>query len=305
LIKENEKMTNEIATLCFVGDIGRGKRIYLGWTTDDLPTIADSQSSLVGRAYDEVELYKTVEMPVEELVFEDVKPVIHVSTAQAIDVKDHGMRKSEDIIVYKVSDQKGNKVNYPLGELSILEAIATVRKPWESLLGSELSGESVIESGSMFTLFITNKDDPTIATALLFKPLLIGGSNQASFRSFVRNTLGKLLEMDESQKPSERKGYIRVAGKYYKEGKDKTSFMDLFLTYESDEAREAALKKQRKKRAKTARTLRKLKIIQISDEDLELVENPLNDYDLDALSLKELVMMAREFYELAKRQIKK
>ena len=159
----------------------------------------------------------------------------------------------------------------------------------------------------MYTLFAPQPGfGPDTGLAMLYEPTIKGGTNEPAFRSFVRNTISRLLVLDESQPRSSRKGYLEVAGHFA--GMPPEGGTAALLTWMrrvglasfDDKWLQDLQLGRRKIEGQMVRALRALGIVEVDDRVMQDMLDPRPDYDIDPLELTQMIDMAEQMYRLAR-----
>ena len=309
---ESEKNDSRINELCLVGKrerAKRGRRVFIGWTKDGIPSITEKMEDLDEDARESLEAFKMSGLPVTKLCSSKHIPVEYSFTGPAVDFKDKSDTKAEDLITYSVIDESGEKKRISIGERRVLNAIASSNNPWQNISSTKL-GELAVEARPMYTLTIPSEEEGD-ALVILFKPTITGESNEAAFKSFIRQTVGRLLVLDESQKPGNRKGYLKTAAQFAGENTKSLNTLDMFLKLRNmglidfrDEWLDGLKQSGRKLTAGGLKIARSLGLVDFSDETLERFKDPLPYYDVDKLDIDKLIELAEQMYYVANKAIR-
>lgn len=309
---EPENNNNRIKELCLVGKKERAKRgamLFVGWTKDGRPSITRELNDLDENAKESLEAFKMSGLPIRKISSTELIPVEYSFTGPAIDFKDKSDTKAEDLITFGVIDEEGETKRISIGERRILNAIVNSNSPWQNISSTKL-GDFAVEARSMYTLVIPSHEDED-DLAILFNPTLEGESNEATFKSFIRQTIGRLLVLDESQKPGERKGYLQAAAQFAGEKSKSMNSLDMFLKLRNmglidfrDEWLDGLQQSGRNIAAGGLKFARALGLVDFSDETLERFKDPLPYYDVDKLDVDKLIKLAEKMYHIANRAIK-
>ena len=296
-----------LVRLCLVAKTGRGryaKELYFGWTKEGSPRVGYSSAELSPRARESVEIFHRTGLDIRDIQSTDLTCVEYSFTGAAIDFGDVGSKKAEDLINYGIKDEKGEAKTIPLGELDVLNALVDSTYLWQSLEKGVIS-EVAVSAKPMYTLIVPSREEQNSALAVLFKPpnILAEESNQASFKSFVRDTLGRLLVLDESQAAGSRKGYLEAVSTFSrKKGRDKRGILSLFVNID-DEMQEGLDKAKKNVLIGSLKVARKVGLMRFEDEELPEILESLPDYDLDALDLKQLQELASVMRDVAQKSL--
>src|SRR3989344_1584278 len=279
-----------------------GGTLYLGWTKDGRPSIGKYDGDLTRSALESLQSSQAAGIRIREIRYRGVVPYEYRYTGSAVDFSDDptSYSKTEDLIKYGIVDSDGTQKVIHVGEADILQSISENNIPWQSVDFST-STEIAVSAKPMYSVFVPQKGETHSACVLLFKPSIKGESNEAVFKSFVRETIGRLLILDELQEPEKRKGYLEVAAKLTKGPKsgDAADFIRMFVDVDDELA---------KKINKTARGIFAKfagMFIEFDEETLENIKNPLPNYDVDTLDTEKLVGLASQMAQVARRQIKR
>ncbi len=298
---EREAGDTKISQLSSVVQSGNGRDVFfIGWDRNDLPRITTNSTQLDERARKSVTENQKAGLRIKEVPYTRIEPKSYLSVGRPVDYADDGQVVAEDLVSIAVIDDKGNNTLETFGELVLLNGIVDARVTWQDLGVSERA-DITTPIKHMYTIFLKPTDAPrNTAYALMFKSLLDGTGNEIAFRSFMKQSLSKLLILDESQKPSDRKGYIEAAAKMsgYEE-KKKRSVLSLF--YNSPEDNRGKKKKLSHSFLKVARGLG---MYDFSDKDLEEGEDEnLPYYDIESLSTEKLIELASDMRDAASAKI--
>ena len=190
----------------------RGRTLYIGWNGEALPAARTRVEDLSPAARESLAAYRAAGLGVRKVPFTELVPVNYVLTGPAIDFTDSGGRVAEDQIRYTFLDGAEERREIPLGELGVLRGITLARHPWQSMVGR--STDLAVSAVPLYSVFTTIPGaSASTGLAILFEPTVRGSTNEPAFRSFVRNTIGRLLVLDESQPAEKRRGYLEVAGR--------------------------------------------------------------------------------------------
>ena len=166
-------------------------------------------------------------------------------------------------------------------------------------MGKADNTDIIASTKSMHTLFVEPKEKSTgEALAILFRPAFDGESNELSFKSFIRKSLGKLLVLDESQEPQSRKGYIDAAAQFTKGNGRSTLASVVNLFYDRGESPFVDTSKAKVGILKIARSLG---MYNISDAELEEISHPLPFYDVEEMDMKTLFDVASAMRDASNR----
>jgi hypothetical protein len=312
---ESEQNNNRISELCLVGkrlDTKRGELVFIGWTKSGKPLVSEEMSDLDKNAMESLEAFEMSGLPTRKIYSPKVTPLEYSFTGPAVDFKDKGNKKAEDLITYGVVNENGENKKISLGERAVLSAIAASNNPWQNISSTKM-GDVAIEASPMYTLIISSKDKKREKddVAILFKPTLAGESNEATFKAFIRNTIGRLLVLDESQSSGSRKGYLRAAAQFAGEKSKSMNTLDMFLKLRKmglidfrDEWLDGMKQKGRNITAGGLKFARALGLVEFSDETLDRFKDPLPYYDVDALDIDTLIELAEKMYHIADRAIR-
>ncbi|OGG08736.1 hypothetical protein A2154_03955 [Candidatus Gottesmanbacteria bacterium RBG_16_43_7] len=189
---------------------GSDNILYIGWTIDSKPAMSYDQVQLSPQALESYKITKAVDFPLPR---EDARlpivPIEFVATSTPIDLKDKSDKKTEDILVYGVSDQNGQISFMKIEELDIMEAILKGTVVWEDINTKTVFKDETIPSLSMYNLIFqakTEKGDDVLYI-MLFKPAMDNESNEFMYQQFLVQTIKSLVTLDSKQIPKGKKGY--------------------------------------------------------------------------------------------------
>lgn len=285
----------------------RGNALYVGWTEEGLPAATHRQDWLSEEARASLQAYRASGLSVRKLPFAELVPVIYTLTGPVVDFADTGGRIAEDQVLFTFADAAGERRDIPLGELGLLRGIVLARNPWQAPRPASRGGIAV-SAVPMYTVFSTIPGaDERTGLAILFEPTVAGETNEPAFRSFVRNSIGRLLVLDESQPAGSRRGYLEVAGRVAgvpPSGGMLGTLVSLrrlgFVEFDDDWLRRAQ-RRGRKMKGGFIRALAAAGLVEIDGQLLDELRDPRPDYDVDKLSTDELIDMAEEMFLIARR----
>jgi hypothetical protein len=318
IMVENERSTykesdqkDRISKLCLLAKAKRSKgheSVMVGWTKDGRPSIVRSEDQLSDMAKESLDAYKMSGLPIKEVASSNLIPLEYAFTGPAVDFKDKGDKKAEDLITFGVIDQNGETKKISIGERRILEAITNSNNPWQDIASTRL-GEVSVEAKPMYTLFLPSQESEEYLV-ILFKPTISGESNEATFKSFIRQTIGRLLVLDESQEPNKRKGYLKAAAALAGVKSKSGNALDMFFKLRQlglvdfrDEWLEGMKQRGRNITVGGLRLARTLGLVDFDDETLERYKDPLPYYDVDSLDIDKLIRLASRMYTVAREAI--
>jgi hypothetical protein len=288
----------------------KGEWLFAGWSEADHPASAAEVSGLSENARRAFHAYRESGLWPRQVRYRRVEAAEYVLTGPAVDFGDHGTRRAQDQLQYIVLSEGGERKEVALGELAVLEAIVSAREPWQSVretVGSEIARSAI----SLYTLFTPNPGSPPdTGLAVLFQPTIAMAGNEAAFRAFVRQSLGRLLVLDESQPPESRKGYLTAVAEHAGLPPQAgpvvllVKLRDLGFVDFDDAWLRSLDRRLGRARAGFLRVLRALGAVDISNEDLREVANPRPTYDLDSLTIGKLVELAEAMYWEAREALK-
>jgi hypothetical protein len=125
----------------------------------------------------------------------------------------------------------------------------------------------------------------------------------------VRNTISRLLVLDESQPAGARKGYLEAAGRMAGTPPSSMALQTLIwlrragLVEFEDSWLQGLRQSRQRAKGQFIRALRAVGFVDISDEMLDELTNPRPDYDIDPLETDQLVDLAGQMYELARKRL--
>lgn len=300
-VKENEPdpaITQLAGTAVTTARGVRGQSWFVGWSKEGLPAATASARALSDEARAALASYRASGLPAKQIAFSALMPVNYVLTGSAIDFADLPDRRAEDQVTYTVEDASGARRDIALGELGVLTAIAAARPPWQSM-GGQQTVELAVGAVAMYTLFAPLPGhQPDLGLAMLFEPPIPGAPNEAVFRSMVRNTIGRLLVLDESQPPEQRKGYLDMAGRLAgtpPKGSLLQSLLFLrkagFVEF-SDDWMRSLQRAGGKVQSGALRLIRALGLVDVDDAVIAELSDHRPDYDVDRLDTNRLLDLA-------------
>jgi hypothetical protein len=129
-----------------------------------------------------------------------------------------------------------------------------------------------------------------------------GDGNQVQFKSFVKKALSDLISIDEEQKPDQRKGYITAAAKISGYLDNSGGILGFFYNMsEEDRLKLKNLKKGLFRGVK--KSARILGLYEAADDELDRNNEDLPYYDLESLSLDQLLQLAKEMRDSASAKV--
>lgn len=287
----------------------RGRWMFVGWTADRLPAAATALEQLSDPARQVLAAGRGARLEPRKVPFATLIPVTYVMTGSAIDFADTPGRRAEDQVGYTVLDALGQRRDIALGELAVLGAIVAAREPLQAVQSGTNLGLAV-DTVPLYTLFTTLPGvRADTGLAVVFDPTIAGSTNGPAFRSFVRHTVGRLLVLDESQPAASRKGYLDVAGR--RAGTPPTGgFLQTLVWMRKmglmdfdDPWLQKMRATGRRNQGRFIRLMRALGMVEVSDELLDELSDPRPHYDVDPLELDQMIDMAAEMYEVARRHL--
>jgi hypothetical protein len=289
----------------------RGRSIFVGWTSEGLPAASTQLTGLTDKARESLRRYRGSGLPPRRVPYAALVPVTYVLTGSAVDFADTETRRAEDQVNYTVVDAAGRRRVIALGERGVLGGIAASRDPWQSTVdGSAGIGALAVDAVPLYTVFAPLPGARAdTGLAMLFEPTLPGETNEPAFRSFVRNTISRLLMLDESQPVKSRKGYVEAAGKLASTPPRDSALQLLVwlrragLVEFSDPWLQGLRQSRRKVKGRFLKTMRSIGFVEVDDELLDELLNPRPDYDIDPLEIDQLLDLAEQMYQVARTRI--
>lgn len=282
----------------------RGRVLFVGWSPDGLPAATGRRDALSADARRALDHYRATGLDVRRVPFGLLVPATYLVTGPVIDFADTRDRLAEDQVQLSCVDAHGERRDFAIGELGILRGIVLARQPWQAYTGRGL--DIAVSTVPLYTVFAPLPDAAGgTGLALLFQPTIDGGSNEPAFRAFVRNTIGRLLVLDESQPPASRRGYLEVAGRVAgvppKSGllRSLVALRRLGFVDFDDGWLRSLQHRGKKMQGGLIRALRAMGMVEVSDGLLRELEDPRPDYNVDPLDTERLVDMAEEMYGAA------
>lgn len=312
--KESDQRSNQIDQLSAVVQ-PRGGRIqstplFVGWAADGRPMVATSGTMLSEAAQKSFRANQSAGLPIHQIDYREVTAVNYGHTGEAIDYTDTPGRPAEDLIVYSIKDQENKSVDAPLGERAILDAIVNSSTPWQDA-GRSRMGDVAVAAKPMYTLFVpTPEMIHGEALAVLFPPLIPRESNEATYKSFVRNTLGRLLVLDESQPRENMKGYLQAAKRHAGLRADDDSIGALVMLKKlgivdfNEGWMDKMAQQKRNMGAGLLKFARDIGLVDVSDDMLDNMRQPLPNYNIDDLKLSELLGLVSDMSDIAHNRLR-
>jgi hypothetical protein len=289
----------------------RGRSLFLGWTADGLPAASTDLSGLAEPARKSLNHYRGSGLAPRKVPYAALVPVTYLVTGPAVDFADTELRRAEDQVRYTVLDAAGARRDIAVGECGALGGIAASRVPWQAT-GGRGGGVAApaVSAVPLYTVFAplpgTSADT---GLAMLFEPTLRGETNEPAFRSFVRNTISRLLVLDESQQAASRKGYLEAAGRIAGTPPKSTALQSLLwlrragLVEFEDNWIQGLRQSRRRAEGQFIRALRAIGLVEVSDEILDELTHPRPDYDIDPLETDTLIDLADQMYVVARKRL--
>jgi hypothetical protein len=287
----------------------RGRSVVVGWTQDGLPAATTHLDGLSPDARQALDGYRGSGLPERRVPYTALVPVNYALTGPAVDFADTPERRAEDQVRYSVVDAAGRQREIALGERGVLGAITEARVPFQTVAHDSVtaSASSAVPLYTVFSPLPAGRPDSGLA--MLFQPTIEGGTNEPAFRSFVRNTVGRLLVLDESQPPGSRKGYLEVAGRLAgTPGSGGSAAVLMWLRrvglVDFDDAWLQRLRMGRKQmEGQVVRLLRAMGVVDVDQPVMDEMLHPRPDYDIDPLETDRLVDLAEQMYLVARRTL--
>lgn len=303
---EQEGNRNKIDRLCGVFR-ARSGYVFLGWTRDGRPTQQADQSMLNERAQTSFESYQLSGARLREISYYSLRPTQFKLVGEAQDYDEAHDPDAEDLVTYGLVDEQSKSLSIAITEREILKAILRCRTPWQDV-GSSRFSEVAVGAKPMYTLFVEPQNGGgREAVAVLFEPLIAGESNEVVFKAFIKQTISRLLVLDESQpNRSNQKGYLDAIARLDSVSQKQTLGDDLMLVLRSmglvnfdDDWFENKRRASKGLLAKTLRIARAVGLYDISDEKLDELQYPPPDYDLDTLDLNQFFALTEAMLSAA------
>jgi len=270
-----------ISVLCNVlklnGRRGNGL-VFLGWNNEGKPIATRDEKKLRGEAAKSYQnLLLSHDLTIKTInnlsALVPVDPIEPFSTIGILDKEDNGEHKTEDSLIFSINSGDGLGNNISVGELEALSAIVEAKHTYWQDLGS---ADGRLKR--MYCMFIKAPNmGAEVALAFMFRMGITQQSNEATFRDFVIQTLNKLLALDESKTPDERKGYLKTIK--MPEPRKHKSFVQMFVRVSDQEAEEME---------------KKLKSIFINPTKEETLKSDNPSYSLESLTMDQLFSLAEE-----------
>lgn len=302
--QETQKLNILSAVICST-EARREKTFFIGWNGRGNPVVVEDQNLLTDEAQQSYDAHRMAGLRTKTADFTQINPLEYILTGEAVDFKDTKERKAEDLVTFQVNDGNGRSKTIYLPERLLFQAIVDANEPFQDTGGSRLL-MSITSARSMYTLLVPAPEmGRGAALAILFKPTIEGQANEPDFKAFIRQAVGKLLVLDESQPREGQKGYLeaaaKVAGTNFKGGPLDTLFAlrKLGLVDFKDEAIESLRKRGRELLSKGLKIGRLFGLIDVSNERLERITSPMPDYDVDKLDIAQLFELAEAMLEVA------
>lgn len=296
---EGENNNVLMARISAVLRSNRGRRLmYIGWNGDQHPMVTIDQNQLSPAARDNVNQYLGLQREPRDTQYSVISPVDYVGYQVVTDLKE-----GEDLVNYVIHDENGER-NIAVGELNILDAIIDAGKYWEDTSLSMNVGP-VEKAKTMYTVLVPQfgKYSDT-GVAILFKSYTNAeGSNEDRFRGFAYDTIRGLIINDEMQvasgKRGQRKGYIEAAAKVAGVS-ESGGFVSYVVSLFNKEKIDLTVKKYRDLFANILEVGRASGYLNLTEDDIKEMRNPLPIYDLNNLETDKLIELASAMREAAR-----
>lgn len=219
-VESHERSNNyRLARLCaVVKQDGRRSPLFFGWNEADIPLMVVDEDYFTQEAKETYEVSSMLRQKVRELIPRGrIEVVQYRKTGKPKDAQDEpGGRKTQDLLVYNVVDDKGKKKNIYVRELDLLRAIVENRSVWQEI-GETVLTTNVEPTKPMYAIFIPSPSgDRTYA--MMFKSRMEDESNQFNMKLFLTDTIRSLLALDQNQAFDNQKGYLRAVNRHFGEG---------------------------------------------------------------------------------------
>lgn len=286
----------------------RGRLMYIGWSSDGFPIATGRVDQLSPPARESLQAFRASGLAIRKVPYSEIIPVTYTMTGAAIDFADIGGRVAEDQIRYSIVDAHGERRELPIGELGVLRGIVLARHPWQAPGGGH--PELTVDAVPLYSVFTAVPgSDERVGLAMIFQPTLPGSTNEPAFRSFVRNSIGRLLVLDESQPPGGRRGYLEVAGRVAgvpPKGGMLGTLVSLrrmgFVDFD-DSWLQGVRNRGRRMKGGLIRAMRAVGMVEADDGLIAQITDPRPDYDVDQLDTERMIDMAEEMFHAARRTL--
>lgn len=302
--KSEPERAGQISRISGVFITRRSELVFVGWTSFGNPIAGNGSDILSLSARRDYQSFEDSSLEPKRIPYSDIFPVDYSCVGTAIDFKDTEEQKAEDQVILSIKRAEDAQ-EIQVTERVILKAIVDAREePWQEINHSGSIGEMVIVPREMYTLFLPTKRGEKSGLAVLFKPSTSGESNRAVFKVFVQEVLTRLLVLDEGQRTKKsRKGYLEAVSEVTK-GKRRIGLVQKVLRGLQDggfiDIKEETIVNP--KGGLVAAILEKARDyfdIDITDADIEMVRNPIPDYDLKSFDLRRLFGLAEKMLQKA------
>lgn len=214
---QEAKKVMTVERLASVVRAGRYDTFFIGWTPDSKPTVTTDIKDLSSSARQVYELYRrgVAGYRIPSIKYNELLPAQFNFLNQLSDTPDEG----EDIFSLSLTYPDGQHKDLKIGEQELLEALVAANNPLlDTSSGIASLNRQIATPESLYTLIVGGYDysvSETTGYAILFKAVMEGVPQAATFRAFVEEVIGNLIVNDQQQEePRGRKGYVKVASRY-------------------------------------------------------------------------------------------
>jgi hypothetical protein len=185
-----------------------GEPIFIGWGPDGNAAATGDRRAVSAAGQDLLRVYERARnLLVPVVPYLDLEPVEYAY----LKLKDLAA-PAEDYFIVNVKDGQGEPVPYRIGELELLEGIVNAQGFFQDTSTTGSLGQAIVPSDAIYAVIAPcfELDPKRVALAILFKPLVDGAPQEASFQPFVVSVLRYLWQNDRKDDPAGRKGYYAI-----------------------------------------------------------------------------------------------
>lgn len=212
-----------------------GDPIFIGWSPDGNPAATRARRGLSDAAQDSLRVYERARnLLVPVVPFVDLQPVEY-SYLKLRDMAGN----AEDHFLLSVRDSGGQAVQVRIGEVALLDSIVNARSAFQDTSASPALGKPIVPSEAIYAVIAPcfELDEKRQGLAILFKPIMDGAPQEASFQPFVVAVLRTLWQNDKKEPPENRRGYYEAALPHLDTPGERAPFL-LRMVFQEEAARD-------------------------------------------------------------------
>ncbi|MBI5878274.1 MAG: hypothetical protein HZB53_11545 [Chloroflexi bacterium] len=212
-----------------------GDPIFIGWGPDGNAAATKDRREVSPAGQDILRVYERARnLLVPVVPYLDLEPV-EFSYLKLRDLAE----AAEDHFLVNTRDSRGGAAQFRIGEVALLESIVNARGFFQDTSTGGAMGQKIVPSEAIYAVVAPcfELDDKRQALILLFKPLVDGAPQEASFHYFVVSVLRFLWQNDRKDPPAGRKGYYAAVQPYLGDPKRPVPFL-LRMVFKEEAARE-------------------------------------------------------------------